>query len=259
MGVKVENISFSYGKLQVLDDVTINVKEGEIVCLLGPNGSGKSTLLKCILGVLKPQRGRIIINGSEISDLDPLEIAKLIGYVPQVIEQTFPMTVFETILTGRLPHLTWMPKLSDLEAVRSVMKILNIEELAWKSLNELSGGQRQKVLLAMALVKEPSILLLDEPTSNLDLNNQLEVMDVISDLVRNQGVTAIVALHDLNLALRYADKVVVMKDGKVVVNGKPIEVLKEDVIERVYGVKAVVKRENELKYVIPLERCGNAR
>ncbi len=258
MGVEVENISFSYGKHQVLSDVTMNAKEGEIVYLLGPNGSGKSTLLKCILGVLKPQKGRIIINGSEISSLDWLEIAKLIGYVPQVIEHTFPMTVFETILIGRLPHLTWTPKPSDLEAIRSIMEILNIEEMAWKSLNELSGGQRQKVFLAMALAKESSILLLDEPTSNLDLNNQLEVMDIISDLVRNQGVIAIVALHDLNLALKYADKVVVMKNGKVVTNGKPTEVLKEDVIEYVYGVKAVVKYENKLKYVIVLGRCKDA-
>ena len=257
MVVSVENVSFSYGKLQVLKDVTMNAKEGEIVCLLGPNGAGKSTLLKCILGALKPQKGRIIINGDDISNLNPIELAKLIGYVPQVIEQTFPLTVFEAILTGRLPYLSWTPRQSDLEAVRSAMRLLGIEKLAWKNLSELSGGQRQKVLLAMALAKEPSILLLDEPTSNLDLNSQLEVMDVIRDVVED-GKMAIVALHDLNLALRYADRVVVMKDGRVIANGKPAEVLEEDVIERVYGVKAIVKNENRLRYVIPLRRCENA-
>ncbi len=257
MVVSVENVSFSYGRLQVLKDVTMNAKEGEIVCLLGPNGAGKSTLLKCILGALKPQRGRIIINGDDISNIDSIELAKLIGYVPQVIEQTFPLTVFEVILTGRLPHLSWTPRQSDLEAVRTAMRLLGIENLAWKNLSELSGGQRQKVLLAMALAKEPSILLLDEPTSNLDLNSQLEVMDVIRDVVED-GKTAIVALHDLNLALRYADRVVVMKDGRVIADGKPAEVLEEDVIEGVYGVKAIVKNENGLRYVIPLGRCENA-
>jgi len=257
MVVSVENVSFSYGRLQVLKDVTMNAKEGEIVCLLGPNGAGKSTLLKCILGALKPQKGRIIINGDDISNLNPIELAKLIGYVPQVIEQTFPLTVFEVILTGRLPHLSWTPRQSDLEAVRTAMRLLGIENLAWKNLSELSGGQRQKVLLAMALAKEPSILLLDEPTSNLDLNSQLEVMDVIRDVVED-GKTAIVALHDLNLALRYADRVVVMKDGRVIADGKPAEVLEEDVIEGVYGVKAIVKNENGLRYVIPLGRCENA-
>jgi len=257
MVVSVENVSFSYGKLQVLKDVTMNAKEGEIVCLLGPNGAGKSTLLKCILGALKPQKGRIIINGDDISNLNPIELAKLIGYVPQVIEQTFPLTVFEAILTGRLPYLSWTPRQSDLEAVRSAMRLLGIENLAWKNLSELSGGQRQKVLLAMALAKEPSILLLDEPTSNLDLNSQLEVMDVIRDIVED-GKTAIVALHDLNLALRYADRVVVMKDGRVIANGEPDEVLNERIIESVYGVKAIIKNDSRLRYVIPLGRCENA-
>jgi len=258
MVVSVENVSFSYGRLQVLRDVTMNAKKGEIVCLLGPNGAGKSTLLKCILGALRPQKGKIIINGEDISNLDPIELARLIGYVPQVIEQTFPLTVFETILIGRLPHLSWTPRQSDLEAVRSAMRLLGIEKLAWKNLSELSGGQRQKVLLAMALAKEPSILLLDEPTNNLDLKSQLEVMDVIRDIVED-GKTAIVALHDLNLALRYADRVVVMKDGRVIANGKPAEVLEEDVIEGVYGVRAIVKNENGLRYVIPLRRFENAR
>jgi len=254
--VAVDSVSFSYRELKVLKDVTMNTKKGEILCLLGPNGSGKSTPLKCILGVLKPQKGRIIINGGEISSFNQLELAKLIGYVPQMVEQTFPLTVFETILIGRLPHLGWTPKQSDVEAVRYAMRLLGIENLAWKNLSELSRGQRQKALLAMALAKEPSILLLDEPTSNLDLNSQLEVMDVIRDIVKD-GKTAIVALHDLNLALRYADRVVVMKNGRVIADGKPAEVLKEDIIERVYGVKAIVKNECELRYVVPLGRCEN--
>ena len=257
MVVSVKNVSFSYGKLQVLRSVTMNAKEGEIVCLLGPNGAGKSTLLKCILGALRPQRGRITIDGEDISNLDPIELAKLIGYVPQAIERTFPLTVFEAILIGRLPHLSWTPKPSDLEAVRHAMRLLGIENLAWKHLSELSGGQRQKVLLAMALAKEPSILLLDEPTSNLNLNSQHEVMDVIRDVVED-GKTAIVALHDLNLALRYADEVIIMKDGKVLANGKPTEVLNERIIESVYGVKAIIKNESRLRYVIPIGRCENA-
>ncbi|ADB58073.1 ABC transporter ATP-binding protein [Archaeoglobus profundus] len=257
MVVSVKNVSFSYGGFQVLRDVTMNAREGEIVCLLGPNGAGKSTLLRCTLGALRPQKGRIIINGVDIFDFDPIELAKLIGYVPQAIERTFPLTVFESVLIGRLPYLGWTPSQSDIEAVRNAMKLLGIENLAWKNLNELSGGQRQKVLLAMALAKEPSILLLDEPTNNLDLNSQLEVMDIIRDVVKD-GKTAIVALHDLNLALRYADKIVIMKNGRVLANGKPAEVLSENVIESVYGVKAIVKNENGLRYVIPLTRCEHA-
>ncbi len=257
MVVKVKNVSFSYGKLKVLRDITMNAKKGEMVCILGPNGAGKSTLLKCILGLLRPQKGRITVDGNDIFNLDPIELSKLISYVPQTIEQTFPITVFETILIGRLPHLSWAPKHSDIEAVRLSMRLLEIENIAWKNLSELSGGQRQKVLLAMALAKESPVLLLDEPTNNLDLNNQLEVMDTIKDITRD-GKTAIVTTHDLNLALRYADKVVVMNGGGVIANGKPDEVLEEKTIESVYGVRTLVKNEDGLKYVIPIGRCKNA-
>ncbi len=249
--IRIRGLEFSYNSIPALKDVTIDIHESEIVAIVGPNGSGKSTLLKCIDRILKPQKGVILINGKDVKDFSQIEIARTVGYVPQSVKQFFPATVFEVVLMGRRPYLGWRCSKRDIEKVFEVLKILNIENIAMRDFNELSGGQQQKVLIARALVQEPEILLLDEPTANLDIKHQLEVMEIVKRIVRMNGITAIIAIHDLNLASKYADRIVMMKDGKVFAIGSPEEVLTSANIESVYDVKVKIIRFNGKLYVIP--------
>ncbi len=251
MMVKIKGLEFSYNSTPALRGVTIEISESEVVAIVGPNGSGKSTLLKCIDKILKPQKGAVLIKGRDIKNFSQSEIAKTVGYVPQSIKQLFPATVFEVVLMGRRPHLSWRCSRSDIEKVFNILKLLNIEELALRDFNELSGGQQQKVLIARALVQEPEILLFDEPTANLDLKHQLEVMELIKAIVKNRAITAIVAIHDLNLASRYADRIIMMKEGKIFAAGKPSDVLTPVNIEKVYGIKAKIINVDGDVYVIP--------
>ncbi len=253
MKIRIKGLEFSYDSIQALKNVTIDIHESEIVAIVGPNGSGKSTLLKCIDRILKPQKGVILINGKDVKDFSQIEIARTVGYVPQSVKQFFPATVFEVVLMGRRPYLGWRCSRRDIEKVFEVLRILDIENIAMRDFNELSGGQQQKVLIARVLAQEPEILLLDEPTANLDIKHQLEVMEIIRTIVREKGITAIVAIHDLNLASRYADRIIMMKDGKVFAVGYPNEVLTSTNVENVYGVKVKVIELNKSTYIIPLE------
>ncbi|WP_457548598.1 ABC transporter ATP-binding protein [Archaeoglobus sp.] len=253
MKIRIRGLEFSYNSIPALKKVTIDIHESEMVAIVGPNGSGKSTLLKCIDRILKPKKGVILINGKDIKDFNRIEIARTIGYVPQSVKQFFPATVFEVVLMGRRPYLGWRCSRKDIEKVFDVLKTLNIENISMRDFNELSGGQQQKVLIARALAQEPEILLLDEPTANLDIKHQLEVMEIIRRIVRKNGITAIVAIHDLNLASRYADRIVMMKDGKVFAAGTPEDVLTSANIESVYDVKVRIIKLSGRLYVIPLD------
>jgi iron complex transport system ATP-binding protein len=251
--IQVNNVSFKYGNnLQALDNVSMATREGELVCLVGPNGSGKSTLLKCLLKIFKPQKGKITLENEDIGKISIPNLAKHIGYVPQSMQHVFPVTVFEAILTGRIPHLGWAPKDSDIKKVEEIMKLFDVEAWAWRYLSALSGGERQKVLIAMTLAKDPPILLLDEPTSNLDLRHQLEVMDILKRLVKEQKLTVVMAIHDLNLALKYGDRVVMMKKGRVVAEGKPLEALTKETIQSVFGVDVEVAGRTGEPYIRPI-------
>ena len=251
--LELNGISFSYGSIFSLKDVTVKIGEGEFLCIVGPNGSGKSTLLKCINRILKPQRGVVLVDGEKVARMDAKSLAKIFGYVPQNSAQTPPLTVFEVVLAGRCPYISWSPGREDLEAVREALKALKIENLAYRYVDELSGGERQKVAIARALAQKPKILLLDEPTSNLDLKHQLEVMALIKEQCKLRGITAITALHDLNIALRYADRIIMMKNGEIYVEGKPSTVLTKENIEKIYGVNAEIIDHNGLKIVLPLQ------
>jgi len=239
-GLKVKGLSAGYGKRLVLKDVSLEAFEGRLVSLLGPNGVGKSTLIKCLAGAIKPKKGGIFLKGRDLRKVDLRELSKLVGYVPQNMRPAFSTTVFEAILTSRLPHFTWGPRRADVEKAEEVMKMLGLEELAFRKINELSGGEWQKVLLAMALVKEPEVLLLDEPTSNLDLKHQIEVMKLIKRVTRERRLVTIAALHDANLALRFADEVALMKNGSIYVIGRPEEVLVPENVKEVFGVNATL-------------------
>jgi iron complex transport system ATP-binding protein len=205
--LKVKDVEFSYASVHVLKNVCIELAASEMLGVVGPNGAGKSTLIRCIDRILQPRKGSILLDGRDIKDMRLMELAKKMGYIPQSTSQVFPATVFDTVLMGRRPHIGWRSSEKDTEKVLKTLQMLNIEELAMRDINELSGGQQQKVFIARALTQEPDVLLLDEPTSNLDIKHQLEVMEIIKSIVREKEISAIMAIHDLNLASRYADRI----------------------------------------------------
>jgi len=252
MKLKVKDVEFSYASVPVLKDVCIELAASEMLGVVGPNGAGKSTLIRCIDRILVPQKGSIVLDGREIKEMRLLELAKKMGYISQSTSQIFPATVFDTVLMGRRPHLGWRSSEKDTEKVLEMLQMLNIEEFAMRDINELSGGQQQKVFIARALTQEPDVLLLDEPTSNLDIRHQLEVMDIIKNIVREKGIAAIMAIHDLNLASRYADRILMMNSGKIFSAGDPVSVLTPTNIKRVYGVEAEVNNNNGRPYIVPI-------
>jgi len=252
MKLKVKEMEFSYASTPVLENVCMELAPSEILGIVGPNGAGKSTLLRCIDRILKPQRGSILLDGQEIKEMSRMEIARRMGYVPQTSTRVFPATVFDTVLMGRRPHLGWRSNEQDVEKVLEVLKLLDIVEFALRDFNEISGGQQQKVLIARALAQEADVLLLDEPTSNLDIRHQLEAMDIIKKLVKEKGISAIMAIHDLNLGSRYSDRIIMLNGGTIIDAGNPASVLTPENIKQVYGVEAVVRNESGRPYIVPI-------
>lgn len=250
--IRIRDVEFSYASVPILKNICMEVAESEILGIIGPNGAGKSTLLRCIDRILSPQKGTIFLNERDISKMSRLEIAKRMGYIPQSTTQVFPATVFETVLMGRRPHISWRCNERDVEKVLEVLHLPDLEGLAMRDINELSGGQQQKVFIARALVQEPDVLLLDEPTSNLDIKHQLEVMDIIKEIARKRGISAIMAIHDLNLAARYADRLIMMKNGMIYAAGEHFSVLTPENIREVYGVEVEVSKHNGRPFLIPL-------
>jgi len=253
MRIQIENLEFGYSSKKILKGFSFDVESGELVTILGPNGAGKSTLIKCMDGLLKPQKGDIKFDGESLLNMKREQIAKKIGYVPQSSTSLFPLTVFDMVLLGRRPHMSWGNGENDKRKVLHALEMLNIEDLAMNNFNELSGGQQQKVIIARALAQETEVLLLDEATSNLDIRHQLEVMQIIRRLVEELNILVIMIVHDLNVASRYSDKIIVMKDGKIVVSGIPNEVLTEDTIANVYEVEARVNIVDEKPHIVPLK------
>lgn len=225
--------------------------EPGVVGIIGSNGAGKSTLLRCINHVLTPKNGAVYLEGQKTNDMDVVEIARNFGYVPQEFPITFQATVFDTVLMGRRPFSSWRISRDDVEIAGEAIRILNLEELALRSHSELSGGQQQRVLIARALAQQSRILLLDEPTSKLDIKHQLEVMEVIRSLVDERGLLSILVIHDLNLASRYSDQLIMLKGGKIFAAGDPVSVLTKENIRAVYGVEAAVVLEDNLPHIIP--------
>lgn len=253
--IQIQSLSFFYQQAKILDRIDLTVREGEILALLGPNGSGKTTLLRCLNKILRPQAGTIHFQGRPLEAIPLPELAKLIGYVPQQETVTFPFTVFEMVLMGRRPHVSWRLHARDLERVQECLHAMHLEHLSHRRVTELSGGERQRVALARVLAQEPLLMLLDEPTSSLDLRHQLEVMETVAILVKEQGLTAVIALHDLNLAARFADQIVLLHRGRHFCGGPPGLVLTQENIRTVYGVEADIYRRNGYFFVHPL-RCA---
>ena len=250
--IDVRACSFSYGIQLVLDEINIQVKKGEVVSIVGPNGSGKSTLLRCICRVLQPQEGVIYLDGKNAAHYKPRELARFLGYVPQDEAEVFPLTVYEAVLLGRKPYLTWGVGPRDREVVQRVLGFMKIDGFALKYLNEMSGGERQRVLIARALAQEPEVLLLDEPISNLDIRHQLEVLGLLRALAQKGRMTVVMVMHDLNLAARFSEKLVLINEGRVFAAGEPAAVLNPANLRAVYGVVADVAHNSLGVQVVPL-------
>ncbi len=254
MNITVQDVTFSYRSTPSLIGINVNINESEVLGMVGPNGSGKTTLLKCINKILEPKQGHILLGGKHIQKMSRLEVAKHMGYVPQsTVNNPSALSVFDVVMMGRRPHFNWQSSERDTEKVWEALKMLNIERLAMRDFYELSGGEQQRVLIARSLAQEAKVLLLDEPTSNLDIKHQLEVMSLTRKLVTNKRLAAVVAIHDLNLASRFCDKVVMMKNGKVYAVGETQDVLTPPNISLVYGVEVVVNYTKEIPYIIPIE------
>ncbi|WP_407357183.1 ABC transporter ATP-binding protein [Methanolobus sp. WCC5] len=249
MKINIEGLEFSYNGKPTLKNMNLKVNRGEFLSIIGPNGSGKTTFLKCMNRILSPKEGSIFIDKYDLNRLQREDIAKHIGYIPQAERGAFPTTVFDTVLMGRKPHMKWIPRSNDLKIVSEVIETLGLNDFSMKNINELSGGQRQKVIIARALAQQPRVLLLDEPTSSLDLKHQLEVLDITREQADND-VTVIMSVHDLNLAARYSDKIIMMKDGEIFLGGGT-EILTPENIEPVYGVSVDVRRESDQIWILP--------
>ena len=242
MEVKFERLHFGYNrKREILHGIDLNLPSNKFIAVLGPNGCGKTTLVKQINRILRAQSGTVQIGDRQVSQLEPSELAKLIAYVPQMTSGVMNGSVMDTVMLGRRPYIQWKPTDEDLEIVAKALIRLNISHLSQRLFNQLSGGQKQTVLIARALAQVPDIYLLDEPVSFLDVKNQLEIMAIGRELVEQDGKTVIMVLHDLNMALRFADHVVIMKDGNVFAQGAPRDVITEENILAVYGTHAEIK------------------
>ncbi len=246
MKVSMEKISYSYGRKVALTDVTASVPAGSLTGIIGPNGSGKSTLLRILGYVARPASGRVTYDGADISSMSPMGRARLIGAVLQDQGTQFPFSVEDVVEMGRFPYngMLGRPGRHDTEAIQKAMAMAGVLGLEGRQITTLSSGERQRVFIARALAQEPKVMLLDEPTSHLDISYQLEVMEILKGLAA-LGTTVIIVMHDLNLAGLYCDRLIALKEGRVVSEGLPDDVLTADNILEIYGVRAVVKNNPE--------------
>ncbi|NHI84344.1 MAG: ABC transporter ATP-binding protein [Candidatus Thorarchaeota archaeon] len=250
MFFEMNGISFSYGSRRILDNVSFIVEKDSILSILGPNGVGKTTLIKCINKILTPETGAVFIEGVNLHQMSKRDISKNIGYVAQKSEPS-RTTVFDSVLLGRKPHFEWDISEKDIRLAGRALHLLGLDELALKYVDEISGGEHQLVQIARVLVQQPRVILLDEQTSSLDLSNQHMIMDLITKIVKKNHIAAILVSHDLNLAIRYSDKFVLMKDGKVYAVGAH-EVITPENIKAVYNIDAYVEDVRGIPVVLPL-------
>lgn len=248
----VRHLSFSYSSRRIFHGVNLDLPTGSICGVLGVNGAGKSTFLKCLNRVLEPDGGEITLKGRDIRAMARRHIARSIAYVPQSSSAT-PLTVFDTVLLGRKPYIKWAPSAHDMALVESLLTTMKLSHLALRPTHMLSGGELQKVTIARALAQEPDLLLMDEPTSSLDLKNQIAVMDLILETVSRHTLSAVVTMHDLNQAFRYADYFLMLKEGRVHAFCHRKNVTPE-MVREIYDVEVIFERVQNHTVVVPKER-----
>lgn len=236
--LKINNLSVFYGNRKILDNINLEVNSGEIVALIGPNGAGKSTLIRSISGVIPVQSGTVTANGKEITSLDSMQRAREIAVVPQAVSLPPAFTAWETVLLGRTPHLNFLGQASakDEAIARQALEQVDAGHLAEHRMDEISGGEQQRVLLARALTQDTSILLMDEPTAHLDIRHQIDLLKLVKQQVKEKNLTVLVALHDLNLASMFADRIAIVQNGVLCVAGSPQETLTAEILNSIYNV-----------------------
>lgn len=237
-----EDLTLGYGDRIIVENLDLKVHTGVITTVIGPNGCGKSTLLRALGRLLKPKGGKVILDGKAISSMRTKEVARVLGMLPQAPTAPEGLTVGDLVSRGRHPHQSWIRQWSsdDESEVASALQLTGVEDLADRPVDELSGGQRQRAWISMALAQGTDILLLDEPTTYLDLAHSVEVLDLVDRLHEEMGRTVIMVLHDLNLAVRYSDQLIVMSEGKIVESGRPQDVISEKLLMDVFGLEATV-------------------
>lgn len=248
--LSIHRLSVSYGKRRVLKDVSLSVEAGQVLALIGPNGSGKSTLIRAISGVIPSQGGEVRVGGKALSDLSTMERARYLAVVPQARNLPPAFSVYESILLGRTPYLGWLGRAgeTDHERVRTALERTQMGPLADRMVGELSGGEQQRVLLARALAQDTPVMLLDEPTTHLDLQHREGLVHLVRELAKSKTLAVLMVLHDLNMASLYADRVSLLVDGEIRATGTPPEVLTEETLSRVYHVPV---------HIIPHPEYGN--
>jgi iron complex transport system ATP-binding protein len=247
--LEVTRLSFWYGKNRILNDISFKINAGTMISVLGQNGSGKTTLLRCLGAFLKPQSGTIFLHCKNIERLLPEQRAKRIAYMSQRAEVS-GLTVFDAVLLGRKPYMNWQPTTEDLQKVEQILYRLNLADKALRPIDHLSGGELQKVSLARLLVQEADLLLLDEPTSSLDMKNRVEILSLLRHFVHERQLIALISIHDLNDALRFTDRLLLLKNGNVFADEKP-ETLTDTVVESVYGLPVEVYKTTNSKFIVP--------
>ena len=248
--IDIEDLGVSYGDVCVWSGINLNISEPGLVSILGPNGVGKSTLMYTINKILEPTEGRVLIDGKDVEEMTFKDVAKKIAYVPQTSGETFAMTVMDTVLMGRYPHSGYAVTQKDMEIAADCLTKMHMADYAMKFFNELSAGQHQRVMIARGLAQEPELLMLDEPTSNLDIYHQIYTMRLLRDIAHRRGIVVLVICHDLNIASRFSDRVIMFHDGHIYADGTVSEVITEDTIQNVYKVKAEIQDVDDRPYVI---------
>ncbi len=253
---RLTDLYFAYSSTPILNGIDLKIESGEFIGLIGPNGAGKSTLLKVLAGLLRSYRGKADFGGRSLSTYPPRELGQRVAFVPQETHVMFPFSVGEIIMMGRLPYRTnsLFESMRDVERAQVAMELTDTALLARKTFNELSGGERQRVILASALAQDPDVLLLDEPTVYLDLKHQVQFYDIVERLNADRGTTIVSVTHDVNLAARYAHRLIAMRDGHFVIDGLPREVLTTKNLYEIFEITASIleRPDGRGSYVVPL-------
>lgn len=255
--VELKDLDFAYKsrkkEFPVLRDISLRIAGSQLVSILGPNGVGKSTLIHCMNRILDPTKGAVLVNGHDVSTVSIKDLAKVMGYVPYSSVDNFPLTVTDTVIMGRHPHSKWGTLDNDLRIVHEMLRMIGIEDLADRNFNELSAGQHQKVILARGLAQEPRILFLDEPTSNLDVKYQLEITKLLRRLSRERNMLIIMISHDINIAAKYSDNIIMMHDGGIFALGRPVDVITAENIRHTYDVEAKIIMDAGRPHIIMVD------